>query len=87
MYNEGIIYNFPQNSRRMYNAGPWFKPEQKADKCQDCNECIEKCPQKLEIPKLLKEAHEYMTATDKYKIYSTLIHGNEMRKTFTLPIL
>ncbi len=64
MYNEGIIYNFPQNSRRMYNAGPWFKPEQKADKCQDCNECIEKCPQKLEIPKLLKEAHKYLTATD-----------------------
>jgi predicted aldo/keto reductase-like oxidoreductase len=61
MYNEGVIYNYPQNSRRMYNGGPWFKKEQQADKCQECNECLEKCPQNLQIPELLKEAHKYLT--------------------------
>ena len=62
MYNEGVIYNFPQNSRGIYNGGTWFKKEQQADKCEECNECLEKCPQKLEIPALLKEAHKYLTA-------------------------
>jgi len=60
LYNEGVIYNFPQNSRGVYNSGGWFKKEQQADKCQECNECLEKCPQKLEIPKLLKDAHKFL---------------------------
>jgi len=31
LYNEGVIYNFPQNSRGVYNSGGWFKKEQQAD--------------------------------------------------------
>ncbi|MDD5191306.1 MAG: hypothetical protein PHE50_09735, partial [Dehalococcoidales bacterium] len=60
MYNEGVMYNFPQNSRGIYNGGIWFKKEQQADKYQECNECLEKSPQKLQIPALLKDAHMYL---------------------------
>ena len=34
----------------------------KADACEDCGECLEKCPQKLDIPKLLEEAHAELSS-------------------------
>ncbi|MGL6195514.1 MAG: aldo/keto reductase [Thermoguttaceae bacterium] len=33
-------------------------PEKRADNCTECGACAEKCPQKLEIPELLKTVHE-----------------------------
>lgn len=64
MYNEAVVYNFPQQSRMFYRSGGgWgLKEEQRADKCQECMQCIDQCPQKLEIPELLKKAHEYLMA-------------------------
>ena len=61
LYNEGVMYNFPQNSRGIYNSGTWFKKEWQADNCIECGVCLEKCPQQLQIPELLKEAHSYLT--------------------------
>jgi predicted aldo/keto reductase-like oxidoreductase len=34
----------------------------RADKCIDCNKCVEVCPQKIAIPEQLKKAHEILSA-------------------------
>jgi predicted aldo/keto reductase-like oxidoreductase len=46
----------------MYN-NPRFK-ERSADKCIKCDQCVEKCPQKLPIPELLEKAHAFLTAKE-----------------------
>jgi hypothetical protein len=59
LYNEAMIYNDAGASRWDY-ANPNFK-EHRADKCTKCEECVEKCPQKLPIPELLEKAHAFLT--------------------------
>ena len=54
-YNDGIIYEDIETSRKMYNS-PFMKPESRADKCENCGECLPKCPQHIEIPDWLKKA-------------------------------
>lgn len=39
------------------NAGHWF-PGTKANKCNDCGDCLPRCPEKLDIPKLLRDTHD-----------------------------
>jgi len=60
MYNDAVIYNAPQNPKMGYNF--FLGPEMRGDNCKVCNECLEKCPQKLPIPDLLKKAHEHLKA-------------------------
>ena len=59
LYNEAMMYNDAMSPRWAY-AHPNFK-EHRADKCTKCEECLEKCPQKLPIPDLLEKAHEFLT--------------------------
>ena len=37
--------------------GHWF-PGNFASKCTECGDCLPRCPEKLEIPRLLKETHK-----------------------------
>ncbi len=62
LYNEAMIYNAPEKPRRAYSTSRGFKPEQRADNCTKCEECVEKCPQKILIPELLEKAHAFLTA-------------------------
>ncbi|MGB7709214.1 MAG: aldo/keto reductase [Microcoleus sp.] len=39
------------------NAGHWF-PGTKGNRCTDCGECLPRCPEKLDIPTLLKDTHQ-----------------------------
>lgn len=62
MYNEAVIFNAPEKPRKAYCTPRNFNPEQRADKCIKCGDCLEKCPQKLPVTEMLEKAHEYLTA-------------------------
>jgi len=59
-YNEARVYGMWEAAKGSYE---WHRTEKKtAEFCQECNECLEKCPQKIPIPDRLKEAHAALTA-------------------------
>jgi len=61
VYNDVVAYNEPKLSFRY--TGPFgVKPENRADKCIECGQCVEKCPQKINIPEELKKAHKKLTS-------------------------
>jgi hypothetical protein len=66
LYNDAIIYNDHHHPRWAYSANSpgILKEENRADKCIQCGQCVEKCPQKLPIPELLEKAHAYLTAKE-----------------------
>ena len=59
--NLAVAYDMNDYGKYRYgmfeNAGHWF-PGMKANKCTECGDCLPKCPEKLDIPALLKDTHE-----------------------------
>ena len=60
MYNEALIYNSVAEQRKIYRDPEKFRKEGLADNCNKCEQCVEKCPQKLPIPELLEKAHAFL---------------------------
>ncbi len=55
-YNDKVVnQNFQATLHYSLEFG--FSPAQRADNCKECNECLGKCPQKINIPEQLKKAH------------------------------
>lgn len=50
------------------NAGHWFWGN-KGNKCTDCGECLLKCPEKLNIPKLLKDSHQKFNGLPRRRLW------------------
>ncbi|MCL2386752.1 MAG: aldo/keto reductase [Defluviitaleaceae bacterium] len=57
-YNDFRMFEHSHQPRRSY----MFTTRANADatKCTSCNKCLKKCPQNIDIPKKLKEAHEVL---------------------------
>lgn len=55
MYNNAIMWNTMARARSMYASPLGIKESERADKCAKDNECIEKCPQGINIPEWLEK--------------------------------
>lgn len=54
IYNDATIYDAPGGARFRYAA---FKANHGADRCTECNQCVEVCPQEILVPEWLKKAN------------------------------
>lgn len=57
IYNEAMMYENPRVARWAYGE---LKEEQRADPCTECGECMDACPQEMDIPEWLKKAHMFL---------------------------
>ncbi len=57
MYNDAVMYDNPRSARFGYRG---LKEEQRADRCTKCGECMEACPQGIDIPDWLEKAHKLL---------------------------
>ncbi|BAZ39634.1 aldo/keto reductase [Calothrix sp. NIES-4101] len=59
--NLAVAYEMTDYGQYRYgmfeNAGHWF-PGMKGNRCTECGDCLPKCPENLDIPALLNDAHE-----------------------------
>ena len=57
MYNDAMIYEDPREAHWVYGR---FKEEQRADQCTRCGECMDACPQEIDIPEWLEKVHTFL---------------------------
>ncbi len=50
------------------NAGHWF-PGSKAIRCTDCGDCLPRCPENLDIPKLLRDTHDRLKGQEGKRLW------------------
>jgi predicted aldo/keto reductase-like oxidoreductase len=64
IYNDAIMYDDMRHGKFMYNGQFGIPQDQRADQCTECGECLEKCPQNIDIPDWLKKAHEALYSSE-----------------------
>jgi hypothetical protein len=57
IYNELMAYGDENRAQMVYG---WLAEDERADLCTECGECLDKCPQMIEIPDWLAKAHEVL---------------------------
>jgi uncharacterized protein len=61
--------DFGQYRYRMFeNAGHWF-PGMKANHCNECGDCLPRCPQELNIPQLLADTHDRLHTSEGRRLW------------------
>ncbi len=70
--NLAIAYDMNDYGKYRYrmfeNAGHWF-PGMKANRCNDCGECLPRCPQGLNIPELLADTHDRLQTSEGRRLW------------------
>ncbi len=70
--NISMGYGQLEFAKERYNligrAGHWWE-EKNASFCIECNECVPKCPSKLNIPELLKQTHDLLLEKPKKRLW------------------
>lgn len=70
--NLAIAYDmtaFGQYRYQMFeNAGHWF-PGNKANRCTDCGDCLPRCPETLDIPRLLRDTHDRLNGESRRRLW------------------
>ncbi|MEA3339344.1 MAG: aldo/keto reductase [Chloroflexota bacterium] len=66
VYNQGAMYEKPDQSREAYNV--WIPEEQRASACIQCAECEEKCPQNIPISELMERVHAALGEGQPYSL-------------------
>jgi hypothetical protein len=72
--NMAVAFDMVEFGKYRYNlfenAGHWF-PGSRADRCTECGDCLPRCPEKLDIPRLLFETHEMLAGEPGKRMWRT----------------
>ncbi|MBW2622515.1 MAG: aldo/keto reductase [Deltaproteobacteria bacterium] len=58
LYNDATMYGDLRRSKALYLMR--LTEEQRADKCEECGDCLDLCPQQIEIPDWMEKADELL---------------------------
>lgn len=59
LYNDSFMFKGAEMNKFFYTQ--FLTPEQRASGCSECMTCVEKCPQKIDVPKELKVVDQYFS--------------------------
>jgi predicted aldo/keto reductase-like oxidoreductase len=60
-YNDLMMYADEARAKMVYS---WLEEDERANLCTECGECLQKCPQGIEIPGWLAKAHAALCADE-----------------------
>lgn len=70
--NLTVAYDMTEYGKYRYrmfeNAGHWF-PGMKGNRCTQCGDCLPRCPEELDIPRLLQDTHNRLKGKEGRRLW------------------